>query len=89
MINGNDDYDRRRSGNGQPRDGGPLHTRRGEGHDEEEDPRILAARRLFRSAPRYRVQFEADGTVTSLVSRVGVDPNSDPDTAILAMLLAA
>ncbi|MBH0121068.1 peptidase [Rhodococcus sp. NPDC003382] len=35
------------------------------------------------------VEAEADGTVTSLVSRVGVDPNSDPDTAILAMLLAA
>ncbi|MEE2030720.1 peptidase [Rhodococcus chondri] len=35
------------------------------------------------------VEAEADGTVTSLVSRVGVDPNRDPDTAILAMLLAA
>lgn len=35
------------------------------------------------------VEAEADGTVTSLVSRVGVDPNSDPDTAVLAMLLAA
>lgn len=35
------------------------------------------------------VEAEADGTVTALVSRVGVDPNSDPDTAILAMLLAA
>lgn len=34
------------------------------------------------------VEAEADGTVTSLVSRVGVDPNSDPDTAVLAMLLA-
>ncbi|MCG5433011.1 peptidase [Mycobacterium sp. MYCO198283] len=35
------------------------------------------------------VEAEADGTVTSMVSRVGVDPISDPDTAILAMLLAA
>ncbi|UYP19143.1 peptidase [Rhodococcus sp. Z13] len=35
------------------------------------------------------VEAEPDGTVTSLVSKVGVDPNSDPDTAILAMLLAA
>ncbi|MFI5778514.1 peptidase [Nocardia sp. NPDC051570] len=35
------------------------------------------------------VEAELDGTVTSMVSRVGVDPSSDPDTAILAMLLAA
>ncbi|MCM6776905.1 peptidase [Nocardia sp. CDC159] len=35
------------------------------------------------------VEAELDGTVTSMVSRVGVDPNSDPDTAVLAMLLAA
>ena len=34
-------------------------------------------------------EAESDGTVTSLVSRVGLDPISDPDTAILAMLLAA
>ena len=32
---------------------------------------------------------EADGTITGMVSRVGVDPISHPDTAILAMLLAA
>lgn len=35
------------------------------------------------------VEAEADGTITSLVSRVGLDPISDPDTAVLAMLLAA
>ncbi|MFE9582920.1 peptidase [Nocardia sp. NPDC006044] len=35
------------------------------------------------------VEAESDGTVTSLVSRVGLDPISDPDTAVLAMLLAA
>jgi hypothetical protein len=35
------------------------------------------------------VEAEADGTVTSMVSRVGVDPITDPDTAVLAMLLAA
>lgn len=35
------------------------------------------------------VEAEPDGTVTSMVSRVGLDPISDPDTAILAMLLAA
>ncbi|MFF0489206.1 peptidase [Nocardia sp. NPDC003482] len=35
------------------------------------------------------VEAEVDGTVTSMVSRVGVDPISDPDTAVLAMLLAA
>ncbi|MBT1190661.1 peptidase [Rhodococcoides kroppenstedtii] len=35
------------------------------------------------------VEAEADGTVTSLISRVGLDPGSDPDTAVLAMLLAA
>jgi len=35
------------------------------------------------------VEAEADGTVTSMTSRVGLDPISHPDTAILAMLLAA
>ncbi|MGU3437375.1 peptidase [Actinomycetes bacterium M1A6_2h] len=35
------------------------------------------------------VEAEADGTVTSMVSRVGLDPISDPDTAVLAMLLAS
>ncbi len=35
------------------------------------------------------VEAESDGTVTSMVSRVGVDPITHPDTAILAMLLAA
>ncbi|MFC4376582.1 peptidase [Nocardia halotolerans] len=34
-------------------------------------------------------EAELDGTVTSLVSRVGMDPISHPDTAVLAMLLAA
>ncbi|PTR44511.1 hypothetical protein C8K38_1033 [Rhodococcus sp. OK611] len=35
------------------------------------------------------VEADADGTVTSLVSRMSLDPNSDPDTAVLAMLLAS
>ncbi|MBJ8339846.1 peptidase [Antrihabitans sp. NCIMB 15449] len=35
------------------------------------------------------VETERDGTVTSMISRVGLDPISDPDTAVLAMLLAA
>jgi hypothetical protein len=35
------------------------------------------------------VEAERDGTVTRLVSKVGVDPALDPDTAVLAMLLAA
>lgn len=35
------------------------------------------------------VEAEVDGTVTRLVSQVGVDPSLDPDTAVLAMLLAA
>jgi hypothetical protein len=35
------------------------------------------------------VEAELDGTVTRLVSVVGVDPALDPDTAVLAMLLAA
>ncbi len=35
------------------------------------------------------VEAEVDGTVTRLVSKVGVDPSLDPDTAVLAMLLAA
>ncbi|ONM49125.1 peptidase [Nocardia donostiensis] len=35
------------------------------------------------------VEAESDGTITSLVSRVGLDPISNPDTAVLAMLLAA
>ncbi|TQF74758.1 peptidase [Rhodococcus spelaei] len=35
------------------------------------------------------VEAEADGTVTSMVSRVRLDPACDPDTAVLAMLLTA
>ena len=35
------------------------------------------------------VEAEVDGTVTRLVSQVGVDPALDPDTAVLAMLLVA
>ncbi|GGC64460.1 peptidase [Hoyosella rhizosphaerae] len=35
------------------------------------------------------VEADLDGTVTNLVSKVGIDPNEDPDTAVLAMLLAA
>ena len=35
------------------------------------------------------VEAEANGTITRLVSQVGVDPARDPDTAVLAMLLAA
>lgn len=35
------------------------------------------------------VEAEANGTVTRLLSRVEVDPALDPDTAVLAMLLAA
>ena len=35
------------------------------------------------------VEAELDGTVTRLVSKVGVDPAQDPDTAVLAMLLVA
>jgi hypothetical protein len=35
------------------------------------------------------VEAELDGTVTRLISQVGVDPAQDPDTAVLAMLLAA
>ena len=35
------------------------------------------------------VEAEADGTVTRLISQVGVDPTRDPDIAVLAMMLAA
>lgn len=35
------------------------------------------------------VEAEADGTVTKLLSRVGVDPREDPDIAVLATLCAA
>jgi hypothetical protein len=35
------------------------------------------------------VEAEANGTITRLISQVGVDPARDPDTAVLAMLLAA
>ncbi|MFV0458633.1 MAG: peptidase [Actinomycetales bacterium] len=35
------------------------------------------------------VEAEADGTLTQLRTRVDVDPATDPDTAVLAMLLAA
>ncbi len=35
------------------------------------------------------VEAEVDGTVTRLISQVGVNPALDPDTAVLAMLLVA
>lgn len=35
------------------------------------------------------VQATSGGTVTSMVSRSGVDPSDDADTAVLAMLMAA
>jgi len=35
------------------------------------------------------VEAELDGTVTRLLSQVEIDPLLDPDTAVLAMLLAA
>ncbi|MFW6597741.1 peptidase [Propionibacteriaceae bacterium Y2011] len=35
------------------------------------------------------VETEADGTITKLVSEDDVDPSQDPDTAVLALLLAA
>ncbi|GAC69303.1 hypothetical protein [Gordonia soli] len=34
-------------------------------------------------------EAEADGTVVTLRNQVGIDPSSDPDTAVLAMILAA
>lgn len=35
------------------------------------------------------VEADVDGTVTQLISRVGIDPQGNADTAALAMLLAA
>lgn len=35
------------------------------------------------------VRADAQGTVSHLVSKVGVEPTEDPDTAVMAMLLAA
>jgi hypothetical protein len=35
------------------------------------------------------VEATREGTVTSMVSRSGVDPDADADTAVLAMLMAA
>jgi hypothetical protein len=35
------------------------------------------------------VEATSEGTVTSMVSRSGVDPEDDADTAVLAMLMAA
>ncbi len=35
------------------------------------------------------VEADVDGTITRLVSKVGIDPQRDADTAALAMLLAA
>ncbi|MGZ8177608.1 peptidase [Williamsia sp. SKLECPSW1] len=34
-------------------------------------------------------EAEADGTVVTLRNAIGVDPGADPDTAVLAMVLAA
>ncbi len=35
------------------------------------------------------VQADCGGAVTTMIGRAGIDPNDDPDTAVLAMLLAA
>ena len=35
------------------------------------------------------VEADVDGTVTQLISKVGIDPQVNADTAALAMLLAA
>lgn len=35
------------------------------------------------------VEADHTGAVTSMISRAGIDPNDHPDTAVLAMLLAA
>jgi hypothetical protein len=35
------------------------------------------------------VEADVDGTVTQLISKVGIDPQGNADTAALAMLLAA
>ncbi len=35
------------------------------------------------------IEAGRDGTITSMVSRSGVDPNADADTAVLAMLMVA
>ncbi|SIS21415.1 peptidase [Williamsia sterculiae] len=34
-------------------------------------------------------EAEADGTIITMRNQTGVDPNADPDTAVLAMLLAS
>ncbi|MDG3010518.1 peptidase [Rhodococcus sp. D2-41] len=35
------------------------------------------------------VEAEADGTITAIRSKIGIDPIADPDTAVLSLLLAA
>jgi len=35
------------------------------------------------------IEADITGTITSMVSRSGIDPHADADTAVLAMLLAA
>jgi hypothetical protein len=35
------------------------------------------------------VEAESDGTLSTFVSRIGVDPASDPDLAVMVALLAA
>ncbi len=35
------------------------------------------------------VEADMEGTVTSMINKIGIDLNADPDTAVLAMLLAA
>jgi hypothetical protein len=77
MFSDEDDDNRRRQGKGESSDDGRLHARRDGRHDEddgEEDPHILEARRLYRAAPRYRVQFEADGTVSLCEKRYRYSP---------------
>jgi hypothetical protein len=84
MIGHDDDDDRsRRQDDGEPNDDGRHpRARRDDLHDEaEDDPRILEARRLYRAAPRYRIQFEADGTVSLCAKRYRYWPERPPAAA--------
>ena len=54
--------------------------------------RLLDTTTIFDAARNFRaawVEAQSDGTITSMLSPVGVDPISHPELATLAMLVAA
>lgn len=81
---GDDDHERRRwavaeaqGGTEEPAGADPDE----EEGDREERERLAAARRYFRAAPPYRIQFEEDGRVSLCRKRYSYWGDDDPAAA--------